>query len=1049
MKRGSLYLGPESAGQDRSLLSIDPNPFGSGADANIHRIVNRPELAAKIYHEPGRDPDRPEKIRAMLAMPPDLPPIRGEGTSYIQVAWPTGMVEDDRGRFVGYTMPFVDLNRSTQLANLLVGKTRQVMKLPEFYGFRVVSAANLAALVATLHARSHHIIDLKPVNLSVYLDTFYLALLDCDGLSIQGEGGRRFVAHQYTDGYIAPEALQRRLHPQDLGEEQDRFALAVIIFQLLNRGIHPYQGVPRQGANLPPTDSGRIQQNLYAYGRNGHKLLEPSPWSIHVSLEDETRELFDRAFGLNPKLRPTADAWRRHLQNLADPQSGLLQKCPRNPDHGMFSKGCGLCHLEKNTGIKPQKLNSQKAKRKARITSPAPAATRPPARNTRGQRTRQRHGAAVPGAAGTVPSPQISKSAITWIFAISALIFGLIYFASQLNNIHAVIRSNDQKAFFDRRERGAIKWELLSIEDLTCAMVHEDERIFLAIMENMKSVPFEISILEYLVRNHREKSALAYIDSQAEVPTDRRTIRAVLDAESSQVQNLYGSKFKAQEGSYRTFDEIFLDGDADDVRDILSWGAWPDFDIRIPKERSDLLKKLHGRPATVSHFGDYNSKPGDSKHIWAVRERYRAPFKIPGLARVGDLQRKLLSLEKYFEREDVQQKLKSNYYHYQPRHEAKPLTIAVLKGDLETVRVLLSTGAKTYHRLPYDMGLFDVAPNPEISLALKEHGLATYQSLDPAIKLAVVNDDPESLISILNPLNIKERDAALSYVVNLGKMADSLRVLDLVIKRYELRSRTKSLHNLVKAYQFESPMLLAYYLRLGVPYDSLCSLEEYRKAGGRRIPLLDKLNLEDMDDSVRERIYAQKIHKVGKLLQDEAQAANRWDMDFVLEDDVSKWSDLHLAVLAENEHRMRTILQADPGRIEEGDAKGRTPIILAAIYQCNAAYKVLMDYTPDLTAEDQQGYTPLMHAASYGNKTMVLDMLDKGTRLNTKSHPACAMVQHVCSENRAPADKLGILLSRYWMRDGYPAHVEIIQDITSTCNSIETAAVRENWGACQ
>ena len=33
--------------------------------------------------------------------------------------------------------------------------------------------------------------------------------------------------------------------PEDMGEEQDKFALAVIIFKLLNNGIHPFSGAPK------------------------------------------------------------------------------------------------------------------------------------------------------------------------------------------------------------------------------------------------------------------------------------------------------------------------------------------------------------------------------------------------------------------------------------------------------------------------------------------------------------------------------------------------------------------------------------------------------------------------------------------------------------------------------------------------------------------------------------------------------------------------------------------------------------------------------------
>lgn len=65
-----------------------------------HRL-GRPELASKLYHHPAKDPDRPDKLRAMLERPPDLPAIREKGSVYVQIAWPVGLIEDNQGRFAG------------------------------------------------------------------------------------------------------------------------------------------------------------------------------------------------------------------------------------------------------------------------------------------------------------------------------------------------------------------------------------------------------------------------------------------------------------------------------------------------------------------------------------------------------------------------------------------------------------------------------------------------------------------------------------------------------------------------------------------------------------------------------------------------------------------------------------------------------------------------------------------------------------------------------------------------------------------------------------
>ncbi len=134
-------------------------------------------------------------------------------------------------------MPFIDLSRADSLDTLLIKALRRHRGLPENYAYRLFAAQNAASMVTELHRLGHYVIDLKPQNLSVYKDNMYVAVVDCDGLSIDGGDGRRFPGHQFTDGYRCPEGARNNLEPSALGEQQDRFALAVVLFQLLKSGI--------------------------------------------------------------------------------------------------------------------------------------------------------------------------------------------------------------------------------------------------------------------------------------------------------------------------------------------------------------------------------------------------------------------------------------------------------------------------------------------------------------------------------------------------------------------------------------------------------------------------------------------------------------------------------------------------------------------------------------------------------------------------------------------------------------------------------------------
>ena len=58
----------------------------------------------------------------------------------------------------------------------------------------------------------------------------FTAIFDSDGFSIKSKNFN-FPAKQFTPEYIAPEFIKKK--PEETDKEQDHFALAVIIFQLL------------------------------------------------------------------------------------------------------------------------------------------------------------------------------------------------------------------------------------------------------------------------------------------------------------------------------------------------------------------------------------------------------------------------------------------------------------------------------------------------------------------------------------------------------------------------------------------------------------------------------------------------------------------------------------------------------------------------------------------------------------------------------------------------------------------------------------------------
>jgi DNA-binding helix-hairpin-helix protein with protein kinase domain len=225
------------------------------------------------------------------------------------------------------------------------------------------------------------VVDLKPVNLRFYRRSLYMAMLDCDGFSIHGDG-ERFAAPQYTPEYLAPEFQLRGL--TEAGElQQDRFALAVVVFQLLNFGIHPFTGRPASDT-VPSDIPGRIAGRWYGYGLKPEPAISPSPASGHAHMPNALRAMFDRAFSGGDAARPTAGEWSSLLRGYAQRASGHVVVCGVDAAHQHFAgQACAACargamiaEVRRVAASLPKPLSSLSSS--SRFARPQSAAPPPP-----------------------------------------------------------------------------------------------------------------------------------------------------------------------------------------------------------------------------------------------------------------------------------------------------------------------------------------------------------------------------------------------------------------------------------------------------------------------------------------------------------------------------------------------------------------------------------------------------------------------------------------------------------------------------------------------
>lgn len=308
--------------------------LGKGGEGEVFALADVSDMAAKLYHAE-RAADREAKVAAMLAAVPG-----DDGL----VAFPTAAITDGTGAFRGFVMHRVD--GAEPLHDLYAPGARRE-RFPEAdYRFLLRVAANAARAVAAVHQAGHVIGDLNHSGFLIRPNGL-VAIIDADSFQVEAEG----TIHRCTVGvpeYTPPELQDVRLADVDRTAEHDAFGLAVIIFQLLFFGRHPFSGVVPEGRITVPE---AISQGAFAYSVVRPGALKPPPGTM--ALTDQPRAiaaLFERAFGPAPEDRPTALDWVSALTTA----EASLRPCLSAVRHDYWLKAetCPICRIERD-GAQP------------------------------------------------------------------------------------------------------------------------------------------------------------------------------------------------------------------------------------------------------------------------------------------------------------------------------------------------------------------------------------------------------------------------------------------------------------------------------------------------------------------------------------------------------------------------------------------------------------------------------------------------------------------------------------------------------------------------
>lgn len=301
--------------------------LGRGGEACIYTMPTDANLVAKIYHQSTVEQAR--KLEVMLANPPENPT---ENLGHISIAWPVELLycADGSDRVAGFLMPRI---RGTRPSIDFYNPRTRRQYCPLFnYQYLLRAARNLAAAFAALHASGYCVGDVNESNILVS-DTALVTVVDTDSFQVRDPNSNTVYRCPVGKPEFTPPELQNKTFAEcDRVVSHDLFGLAVLIFQFLMEGTHPFSGV-FQGDGEPPPYEARIANGHFTYSQKRRVPYLPTPiapsWEVlHPSIQDLFVRCFEDGYN-NPLVRPSAQTW---LSVLTEAENSLVS-CTANPQH--------------------------------------------------------------------------------------------------------------------------------------------------------------------------------------------------------------------------------------------------------------------------------------------------------------------------------------------------------------------------------------------------------------------------------------------------------------------------------------------------------------------------------------------------------------------------------------------------------------------------------------------------------------------------------------------------------------------------------------------
>ena len=279
--------------------------LAEGGEGSVWTLENPKlsEVVVKLFHS-----SKLQEPRFSCWMEEKIHGLSKYKISDDSMAWPLVTLYSDGGGFIGFAMRKVQGEALFRVMHPMTSKTICKDWSRENY---VCVCLDLVRKIGILHRNRIILGDMNPFNFLVNISTHSVQFIDIDSYQVS-QNGKTFRCVVGRPEYTPPEFQGMDFSTFDRTREADDFATAVLLFQILMRGRHPFDVVDGE------TPAENIRKGNFPYGTNQANLIPKGNWiRLWSQLPRRMKDLFHRAFieGMrDPLKRPSVDDWYEALK---------------------------------------------------------------------------------------------------------------------------------------------------------------------------------------------------------------------------------------------------------------------------------------------------------------------------------------------------------------------------------------------------------------------------------------------------------------------------------------------------------------------------------------------------------------------------------------------------------------------------------------------------------------------------------------------------------------------------------------------------------------